>query len=112
MLTEITYPQLIENALKKIESILLDEADHFLAQNSFISRRSLLLLILQKDEAIWEDLILNISSYGEIECIIKETQEKLGKSITEAIAFTRQKIAQQIEDQVLHYKKAHLVGKV
>jgi len=106
MLTEIAYPLPIENGLQKIETILLEEAEAFLVKNSFISRRSLLLLILQKDEALWEELVTNVSCHNEINNIIYDIQRELGKTITEAIAFTRQKIAQQLENQVLQENEA------
>jgi ferrous iron transport protein B len=107
MLTEITYPQPIENSLQKIESILLAEANNFLSKKSFISRRSLLLLILQKDEALWEELVTNVSRHAEIDSIICETQRELGKTITEVISFSRQKVALQLETQVLQENESN-----
>jgi ferrous iron transport protein B len=101
MSTKVTYPEPIENALREIEGVLLNQAGDFLAKNSFISRRSLGLLIIQKDQGVWEDLTLNLSGYDRIENIIREVQSQLGKPITEAIAFTRQKIALELEQQVL-----------
>jgi ferrous iron transport protein B len=101
MSTKINYVPSIENALEEIENILLSKAPEFLENNSLISRRSLGLLILQKDEEIWQNVQINVPIYTEIERIIWETQTQLGKPITEAIAFTRQQIALELEQQVL-----------
>lgn len=101
MLTKINYVQPIEDALQQIESILVNERPKFFSNNSLLSRRSLGLLILQKDEEIWQNLQVNMVIHNEIERIIWETQTQLGKPITEAIAFTRQQIALELEQEVL-----------
>jgi ferrous iron transport protein B len=110
MLNSITYPQAIENALDQIEQILENDQGDFLANHNLLSQRSLALLILQRDQDIWQTLQVNLPNCNEIEKIIFETQHKLGKPITEAIALTRQKIALEIEAQVLQESKFEQVG--
>ncbi|WP_342597515.1 ferrous iron transporter B [Cyanobacterium aponinum UTEX 3222] len=101
MSANINYPNIIEKGLAKIEDLLVQEAELFLQKNYLISRRSLALLIIQKDREIITDLQKYLPSISPIEEIIYDVQTQLGKSITEAIAFTRQQKALEIEQQVL-----------
>jgi ferrous iron transport protein B len=110
MLTNVTYAKPIENALGEIEKILLAEAEDFLSGNNLISRRSLMLLIVQKDQDIWDNLRRHISNHAQIEQIITKSEEQLGKPIPEAIAFARQSIALELEQQVLQESSSTQVG--
>lgn len=110
MLNKIIYPQPIEKALQKIHEILEEAQLDFFTNNNLLSQRTLALLILQRDQAIWRTVQVNLPNYNEIETIIFETQTKLGKPITEAIALTRQKIALEIENQVLQESQFEEVG--
>ncbi|MGI0480394.1 nucleoside recognition domain-containing protein [Geminocystis sp. CENA526] len=110
MSTKITYPHIIEDALEKIEEFLVTEANFFLEQNSLISRRSLALLVIQRDQAILSNLQQYIPSLSPLEAIIYDVQIKLGKSITEVIAFTRQQKALEIEQQVFQESGNYKAG--
>lgn len=101
MSANITYPKIIEKGLEKIEYFLSQEAELFFQQNPLISRRSLALLVIQRDREIISNLQQYITTISPIEEIIYDVQTQLGKSITEAIAFTRQQKALEIESQVL-----------
>jgi len=101
MSNKIIYPQGIEKALQQIHEILEEAQLDFFTNNNLLSQRTLALLILQKDQDIWHNVQVNLPNYNEIEQIIFETQQNLGKPITEAIALTRQKIAIDLENQVL-----------
>ncbi len=97
MLTQLTYPQPIEAAIKQIEALLSPEDE----QKFHLSKRSLALLLLQGDTNLWETLEKNTQQYQAVTNIIKETQQDLGESPTAVIVSTRQKIAWQLEEQFL-----------
>ncbi|WP_041237790.1 ferrous iron transporter B [Gloeothece citriformis] len=92
---QIAYPPPIEEAIASVESLLSFD------QPSSVSRRSIALMLLQQDASIWESLGLKKSHYLELEGIIKQTQQKIGEPVSIAIASYRQKLAWQIEKQVL-----------
>ncbi len=110
MSNKIIYPQGIEKALQQIHEILEEAQLDFFTNNNLLSQRTLALLILQKDRDIWHNVQVNLPNYNEIEQIIFETQQNLGKPITEAIALTRQKIAIDLENQVLQESQFDQVG--
>ena len=101
MLAQIAYPEAIEKAISEIESLLSRENQLSLDNIYPISRRSLALLILQKDSSLWERLESNDKLSGEIQDAISRASEQLGEPVTAAIASSRQQLAWQMEQQVL-----------
>ncbi|MDJ0844116.1 nucleoside recognition domain-containing protein [Crocosphaera sp.] len=97
MLTQLTYPQPIEVAIQEIERFLLPEDE----EKFHLSKRSLALLLLQRDPSLWGTLEKQPQQYEAITRIIKNTQQKLGESPTAVIVSTRQKLAWSLEEQFL-----------
>jgi ferrous iron transport protein B len=101
MPAQIIYPDIIENAITEIEHFLAKEANIFLKQYSLISTRSLVLLVMQKDQEILTNLQQQLASFYFIEDLIDHVQAQLGRTITEEIAFIRQQKALELEQEVL-----------
>lgn len=99
MLTEIRYPQVLETAWAELDELL----QQFPQLSLVLSRRTLGLLILQKDDEIWEILSqkLTASEFEQFELILRNTEKELGEPITEVIGLTRQRIALELESSVL-----------
>lgn len=77
MLTEIRYPQVLETALAELDELL----QQFPQLSLVLSRRTLGLLILQKDDEIWEILSqkLTASEFEQFELILRNTEKELGE---------------------------------
>ncbi len=101
MLNQLVYPQPIEIAIAKIESLLSLDYERYLSKNYHLSKRSLALLLLQKDPDFWVQVQRNEQQYKEIEAAIQTAQTELGEPIGFAIAHARQQQAWQIEKKVL-----------
>ncbi|HAX85151.1 MAG TPA: ferrous iron transporter B [Cyanobacteria bacterium UBA11370] len=101
MLTQIAYPEPIEKALAKIESLLASNAELILSQNYSISSRSLALLLLQKDPHFWQKIQQQNSPAREIEAAIVQAQNQLNEPILSAIASARQQQAWRLESQTI-----------
>ncbi len=101
MLNQIIYPEPLEKAIAKIEVLLSGDNQFFLSENYPISKRSLALLLLQKDTDFWEKISTNHPKFTEIENIINETQNQFNESLTSIIATARQQLAWHIEANVL-----------
>lgn len=99
MLSQIAYPQPIEEAIAKIESLLSQEL--FLSNDRPISKRSLALLLLQKDPDFWEKVQQKEQQYQAIEAAINLAQQQLNEPLSLAIAHARQHQAWHLEKKVL-----------
>jgi ferrous iron transport protein B len=98
MTTQPTYPEPIERAIASIESWL-----HGLGENNLLSQysrspRSLALLLLQKDPALWQTLANNPRQQQEVEILLTVAQNQLQYPLDLAIAETRQKQARALEE--------------
>ena len=93
MSNQILYPLPIEAAISRIETLLENR------WQDTISRRSIALLILQKDPKIRSQLQQEVY-FPEIERIVTETQASMTESLTFAIAESRHKLAMEIEQDV------------
>lgn len=101
MLSQVAYPEPIEAAIAKIEALLSSDYELALSKIYPISRRSIALLLLQKDPAFWDTVQQNEPQVKEIEATITEVQNQLNESLTAAIAYARQQRARTIEKNVL-----------
>ncbi|MFB2972637.1 nucleoside recognition domain-containing protein [Aerosakkonema sp. BLCC-F183] len=99
MLSQIAYPQPIEEAIAKIESLLSPEL--FISTRHPISQRSIALLLLQKDPDFWEKVQQKEQQYQAIEAAINLAQQQLNQPLSLAIAHARQHQAWKIEKEVL-----------
>ncbi|GAB4542500.1 MAG: hypothetical protein Tsb0014_35310 [Pleurocapsa sp.] len=90
---QILYPSPIETAISRIESLLGDR------WQDNISRRSMALLLLQKDPKTRSQLATEIY-FPEIERIVAETQAHFDESLTLAIAQSRHRVTMAIEEDV------------
>lgn len=98
MLSQLAYPEPIERAIAKIESLLSQE---YAFKNYPISKRSIALLLLQKDSAFWEQVQRSELQTREIEAAIADAQTQLNEPLSCAIAYARQQQAWNIEKNVL-----------
>ncbi|HEY9853425.1 MAG TPA: nucleoside recognition domain-containing protein [Leptolyngbyaceae cyanobacterium] len=71
MLNQLVYPQPIEIAIAKIESLFSLDYERYLSKNYHLSKRSLALLLLQKDPDFWAEVQRNEQQYREIEAAIR-----------------------------------------
>ena len=94
MSTQPLYPLPIETAISRIEKLLATS----LAENH-LSRRSIALLLLQKDPALRSQL-RSKPYFSEIERIIVDAERSVSGSLTYAIAETRHRLAMAIEEGV------------
>ncbi|GAB4286932.1 MAG: hypothetical protein Fur0025_19910 [Oscillatoriaceae cyanobacterium] len=97
MSSQVIYPEPIEGAVAKIEALLSDDSNG--GRRYHLSRRSIALLLLQKDPDFWQEI--PTAQQPEIELAIAAVQAELGEPITTAIARTRQQVAWNLEKQVL-----------
>lgn len=93
MSSRIAYPESIEVSITKIATLL--------SQDYPISKRSIALLLLQKDPAFWEQVSQNEPHAPEIAATIADIQNQLQEPLTSAIASARQQQAWKIEKKVL-----------
>ena len=93
MSSQLLYPSPIETAISRIESLLDDRLENQ------ISRRSIALLLLQKDPTLRSQLRQE-PYFPEIERIVTETQAGISESLTFAIAESRHQLAMAIEQNV------------
>jgi ferrous iron transport protein B len=93
MSSQILYPSAIETAISRIESLLDDR------WQDTISRRSIALLLLQKD-TIWRSQLQKEAYFPEIERIVRETQASISESLTFVVAQSRHQLATAIEQEV------------
>ncbi len=101
MLNPVVYPQLIEIAIAQIESILTKNSQPNWIDSYSLSRRSLALLLLQKDPNLWSLLQQIPQQYQDIKTVLLETEEQLQEPLSSVIAQTRQHQAWQLEKNVL-----------
>lgn len=95
------YPQPIESAITQIESLFSEDSLPNWVDNYAISRRSLALLLLQKDPNLWQLLQQDQQRYQEVEIILTTTQNQLKEPVSTAIAHTRQEQAWNLEKDVV-----------
>jgi ferrous iron transport protein B len=93
MSTQLLYPSSIEAAISRIESLLDRQIENQ------ISRRSIALLLLQRD-SLWRSQLEQEPYFPEIESIITETQAYFSESLSLAIAQSRHQLAMAIEQDV------------
>lgn len=103
MLSQVAYPEPIEEAIAKIESLISEEI--FLSNRPTISKRSIALLLLQKDPDLWEKLQQSDPKSEEIETAIALAEEQLTEPLSLAIAHARQHQAWKIEKEVISEPK-------
>ncbi|MBE9143644.1 ferrous iron transporter B [Planktothrix mougeotii] len=101
MLSPVIYPQPIESAITQIESLFSEDSLPNWVDNYAISRRSLALLLLQKDPNLWQLLQQDQQRYQEVEIILTTTQNQLKEPVSTAIAHTRQEQAWNLEKDVV-----------
>ena len=101
MSCQIAYPEPIEKAIARIESLLSTETGVSPEQNYPITNRSLALLLLQGDAEVRQLFQPSSQQYREIETAIAIAQEELGESITATIATSRQQLAWQVEQKAV-----------
>ncbi|MFP4124732.1 MAG: nucleoside recognition domain-containing protein [Coleofasciculus sp.] len=97
MLSQLAYPEPIEVAIAKLESLLSRLS---LSQDYPLSRRSIALLLLQKDPALWQQLQIQ-ETEAEIKAAIADAESQLDEPLISAIAKARQQRAWAIEQTVL-----------
>jgi ferrous iron transport protein B len=101
MSSQIIYPDAIESAINKIESLLSGDYKLSLSPKASLSKRSIALLLLQKDRAFWEKAQQYEPQFKEIEAAIAAAENQLAEPVSFAIASARQQLAWQIEQNVL-----------
>lgn len=97
MLSQVAYPEPIEVAIAKLESLLSRLP---ISQDYPLSRRSIALLLLQKDPALWQQLQIQ-ETEAEIQAAIADAESQLDEPLISAIAKARQQRAWAIEQTVL-----------
>ncbi|MFM6451203.1 MAG: nucleoside recognition domain-containing protein, partial [Planktothrix sp.] len=101
MLNPVIYPQPIENAISQIESLFCKDSLPNWIDNYAISRRSLALLILQKDPHLWKLIQQDEKHCQEVEIIVATTENQLKEPLSSAIAHIRQQQAWSLEKAVI-----------
>ncbi len=97
MTRQIIYPEPIEQAISAIESWLESLGKSNVLGQYSLSRRSLALLLLQKDPTLWQTLEQAPQQQQEIEILLTVAQNQLQYPLDLAIAETRQKQARDLE---------------
>jgi ferrous iron transport protein B len=105
MISPVIYPEPIEAAIAQLESWWQTLGNRYLFSNYSLSPRSLALLLLQKDQTLWQTLQRDQEQCRYLEVLITVTQNQLKQPIALAIANTRQNRALAIETAVLHETK-------
>ncbi|MEO0836501.1 MAG: ferrous iron transporter B [Cyanobacteria bacterium J06642_3] len=106
MNSQIIYPDPIEKAIASIESWLDSLGQNNVLQHYSLSPRSLALLLLQKDPAIWSTLAQDHRQQQEVEILLTVAQNQLKYPVDLAIAETRQKQARSLEARTIEASKA------
>lgn len=97
----LSYPQPIELAIAQIESLLTQEQERSPLPDASLSLRSLALLLLQNDSALWQGLRLSDRTSQSIHFLIEDTTQQLGASPVAVISQARQQWASSLEEAVL-----------
>lgn len=95
----MVYPVPIETAITEIESLLSESNCWGIAPS--LSKRSIALLILQKDPTLWEILHKYPQQYQAIQKVVNQTQNQFSEPISSAIALSRQQIALNLEEETI-----------
>lgn len=106
MTTQIIYPEPIENAIASIESWLQNWGKSSVLSNYSVSKRSLALLLLQKDPNLWQALAKAPQQQQEIEILLTVAQNQLQYPVDIAIATTRQQQASSLESITIEKTQA------
>ncbi|NEQ97521.1 MAG: ferrous iron transporter B [Cyanothece sp. SIO2G6] len=93
----ITYPQPIETAIAQIEALLNHQHELALAQLYPLSPRSLALLLLQRDQDMWDHARRHEAEFAAIETVVTTTQQTLAEPVSVSIAQARHQFAQTLE---------------
>lgn len=105
MFSQLCYPTSIEEAITLIEYLLTRDYGLSRTDRDYqISKRSVALLLLQKDPVLWKEVKQNEPRFQEIEQIVNATQLKFEDSLTFIIAQVRHQLATDIEKNTI----AHL----
>ncbi|MGK7884903.1 MAG: nucleoside recognition domain-containing protein [Crocosphaera sp.] len=99
MSTFLRYPTAIEEGITKIECLL--ESDHNVlkaAIEPLVSRRSLALLLLQKDPLLWQKARREEPNFEAIEMVVESVQCQFSDPLVLVIAKTRHQAAKKFEE--------------
>ncbi|HIK34050.1 MAG TPA: ferrous iron transporter B [Oscillatoriales cyanobacterium M59_W2019_021] len=102
----VVYPEPIEAAIARLEAWLRDLGDRHPFPGYTLSPRSLVLLLLQKDPALWEQLQRDEEQCREVEIEIAVAQNQLHQPLELAIAQTRHQQARMLERVALQQPKS------
>ena len=99
MSTLLRYPTAIEEGITKIECLLTSDYNVVKAAiQPLISRRSLALLLLQKDPLVWEKVQKTEPKFEAIEMVVQSVQSQFSDPLVLVIAKTRHQAARKIEE--------------
>ena len=99
MSTFLRYPTAIEEGITKIECLL--ESDHDVVKAAIeplVSKRSLALLLLQKDPLLWQKVRQKEPKFEAIEMVVESVQAQFSDPLVLVIAKTRHHTAKKIEE--------------
>jgi ferrous iron transport protein B len=100
MSNPVAYPLPIEAAIAQIEAVL-SEQEPLQDRYGRMSARSLALLLLQDDAALWQQLQLSDYQLRHLTAIVTEAQQQQQEPLSLTIALARQRQARQLEQAVL-----------
>ncbi|GAV23324.1 ferrous iron transporter B [Carboxydothermus pertinax] len=92
-INKVKYPEQIEKAISEIEKLLTIDYK--------LTKRSVALLLLQKDEALLREIAQKEPSYEKILEVITETEKHFTEPISYIIASVRQETAFKVEREAL-----------
>ncbi|MGK7882460.1 MAG: ferrous iron transporter B, partial [Crocosphaera sp.] len=99
MFTFLRYPTAIEEGITKIECLLTSDRNVVKAAiEPLVSRRSLALLLLQKDPLLWEKIRQNEPKFEAIEMVVQSVQSQFSDPLVLVIAKTRHQAAKKFEE--------------
>ena len=99
MSTFLRYPTAIEEGITKIECLLTADRNVIKAAiQPLVSRRSLALLLLQKDPLLWEKVRTTEPKCEAIEMVVESVQAQFSDPLVLVIAKTRHQAAKKIEE--------------
>ncbi len=99
MFTFLRYPTAIEEGITKIECLLTSDRNVVKAAiEPLVSRRSLALLLLQKDPLLWEKVRQNEPKFEAIEMVVESVQSQFSDPLVLVIAKTRHQAAKKFEE--------------
>lgn len=101
MSSPITYPQPVEQAITHIEALLTGDFEWSLSQLHPISKRSLALLLLQRDRSLWQEARRFETHAQDIDRAVTEAESKLQESVATTIANCRYQFAHHLETTVV-----------